>query len=131
MSDFEYEYNSDNNSYDYDNNSYDDDDMKEANNSDDNNNEHNTVIIDMDSDSNDTCKSDNELLQTSIINKSNPISTTFESIFTSNHTVKNSINTSYANSADDDKYLITILLICIVIRFERKHSLLGSAIQAV
>ena len=90
MSDFEYEYNSDNNSddIDYNNYSYGDD------NTDD---EHNNVIIDMDSDSDDNCNSDNEE-KTSIINNSIPISTTFESLISTN----NSVNNSDADSDDND-----------------------------
>jgi hypothetical protein len=90
MSDFEYEYNSDNNSddFDYDNYSYDNDD---DNNDDD---EHNNVIIDMDSDSNDNCNNSDNEEKTSIINNSKSISTTFESLFSTNNSDVDSNNDS-------------------------------------
>ena len=98
MSDFEYEYNSDNNNddFEYDNYSYDDDD----NNDDDD--EHNNVIIDMDSDSDDNCNNSENEEKTSIINNSIPISTTFESLISTNNSVNNSDVDSYSDNDNDN-----------------------------
>lgn len=80
MSDFEFEYNSDNNSDDFD---YD------------------NIVIDMDSDRDDNCNNSENEENTFIINNSIPISTTFESLISTNNSVNNS-DVDSDNDNDND-----------------------------
>ena len=96
MSDFEYDYNSD------------DDSNSRIDFSDDydSDNKHNKYIIDMDSDNDDNDDNDNnddndKILKTSIINNSKSISTTFESIFTIGNSKHNNDSNNNSDTNND------------------------------